>query len=420
MTRLIHRLHVWTGAGSGLVILLLCLSGSFAVFRLEISQWVAGGIDAPASCALDADAAFALLHAGLVREAGALEGKRGIRRLSLPALTGGHWELRLANGARAQVDACGRKLEGSRAQTADFLVNLHTRLFMGKPGRWIVGAFGVLMLVSVVTGVLAHRKLLRQLFTLRTGRSPRLARSDGHKLLGIWLLPFLLLTAFSGAWLGVATLFPLPDIKGVNAQAVDAYVLPQGLQSMLDDARRQLPELEPVFIDFFPAKGHMSVRGNIPGHLVQRYSAEVLYAAGGGVLLGVHDPRALQGLRWWHQAMMPLHLGDWAGISLRWLYAVFGMGCAGLVWLGLWLWADRRRNVAGTLLPRGALASWLLRGGASICAMVVVCPILVWRLTQDGQGPDMGGGLLQGIGAVLSGWLLYRWWRLRGAQSTGR
>lgn len=267
MKTLIHRLHVWCGAGSGLLILLLCLSGSLAVFRLEISQWVSGGLSAPANCTLAADAVLATLRTRLQEapDSGGL-----LRRLSLPELTGGYWELRLANGERAQADLCGHALQGPRSQAADFLVNLHTRLLMGKAGRWIVGLFGVLMLLSLVSGVLLHRKVLRQLFTLRAGKSPRLVRSDGHKLLGTWLLPFLLLTAFSGAWLGLATLVSAPEIKGVKAAATPAYTTPTGLEQMLDDARQQLPGLVPVFIDFFPDRGHVSVRGNLPGHLVQR------------------------------------------------------------------------------------------------------------------------------------------------------
>lgn len=404
MKTLIHRLHVWFGAGTGLLILLLCLSGSLAVFRLEISQWVSGGLSAPANCTLAADAVLATLRTRLQQapDSGGL-----LRRLSLPELTGGYWELRLANGERAQADLCGHALQGPRSQAADFLVNLHTRLLMGKGGRWIVGLFGVLMLLSLVSGVLLHRKVLRQLFTLRAGKSPRLVRSDGHKLLGTWLLPFLLLTAFSGAWLGLATLVTTAEIKGVKAAAAPAYTTPTGLEQMLDDARQQLPGLVPVFIDFFPDRGHVSVRGNLPGHLVQRYSAEVLYAGQSGLLLGVHDPRQLEGLHWWQQAMMPLHLGDWSGVSLRWLYAVLGLGCCVLIWLGLWLWADRRVKVAGKLLPRGRLAGWIFHAGVSTPLLTAVGTILFWRIKYNAADNDLNAWLIASCAVCLASLLLF-------------
>lgn len=368
---LAHQAHVWLGAGTGLILLLLCLSGSMAVFRMEIGGLLTSSDkSSPHGCALGADAAFKRLHETL--------GATGdIRRLSLPAMNGGYWELRLANGKRAAIDACGNALSGEQNKVADYLVNLHTRLFLGKSGRWIVGSFGVLLLLSVITGVLVHRRFLKQLFTLRTGRSLRLRNSDAHKLLGSWLLPFLVLTALSGAWLGIATLFNISGDKGVKASRSSAYVLPTELDPILRKAAGELAGIEPVFIDFFPAKGQLSVRGNLPGHLVQRYSAEVLFAGADGALLGVFDPRSMSGLPWWHQAMMPLHIGDWSGLWLRVLYCLLGLGSTLLIWLGLWLWANRRMNVAGTLLKRGALARYLMNLGAVVTLLIVIFPLIL-------------------------------------------
>lgn len=340
-----------------------------AVFRMEIGGLLASD-DKPLAidCVLGADAAFKRLYEML--------GAAGdIRRLSLPAMSGGYWELRLANGKRAAIDACGNAVSGEQSKVADYLVNLHTRLFLGKPGRWIVGIFGVLLLLSVITGVLVHRRFLKQLFTLRTGRSLRLRNSDAHKLLGSWLLPFLVLTAISGAWLGIATLFSISGDKGVKAGISSAYVLPTELEPVLRKAASELAGIEPVFIDFFPAKGQLSVRGNLPGHLVQRYSAEVLFAGADGSLLGVFDPRLMRGLPWWHQAMMPLHIGDWSGLWLRVFYCLLGLGSTLLIWLGLWLWANRRMNVAGTLLKRGALAKHLMNLGIVVTTLVILLPL---------------------------------------------
>ncbi|MBV1934231.1 MAG: PepSY domain-containing protein, partial [Parvibaculaceae bacterium] len=77
-------------------------------------------------------------------------------------------------------------------------------------GRFIVGLSGVLLLVSIVSGILLHRKMLKEMFTWRLHRSIRLKWQDSHKILGVWSLPFQLMIAFTGAWLGmVALLLPL-------------------------------------------------------------------------------------------------------------------------------------------------------------------------------------------------------------------
>ncbi|MCU7371970.1 PepSY-associated TM helix domain-containing protein [Paucibacter sp. O1-1] len=410
MKSLLHRCHVWLGVAAGLVLLLLCLSGSLAMFRLEIGQWAAGSPGATGcAVAITADQAFEALQAQS-------DGRAPIRRLSLPALTGGpergYYELRWADGRRAMLDGCGRPLAGNRAQVGDFLVNLHTRLFMGKQGRWIVGGIGVLMLASLISGLLVHRKLLSQWFTLRLGRpgQRRLALSDGHKLLGLWLLPFHLLTAVTGAWLGLATLIETgPPAKGVQAPREARYERPAvPLAPLLAHAGQVLPGLEPVYIDFFPERGHLSLRGNLPGHLVQRYSAELLFDGGSAQprLLGVHDPRRLAAPAWWRQALMPLHMGDWlgerAGALLRWAYALLGLGTAALVWLGLRLWADRRTRVAGRLWPRGPGPRRLLAAATAGMAGACVLPWLVWALAGQGFALGVGAALAGfGVGAVL-------------------
>lgn len=167
---------------------------------------------------------------------------------------------------------------------------------------------------------------------------------------------------------------------------------------------------KPVFIDFFPERGHVSVRGNLAGHLVQRYSAEVLFDGRSGDVLGVHDPRTLPRAAWWRQAMMPLHLGDWAGFSLRGVYAVLGLGCAALIWIGLWLWADRRRNVAGLVMPRGRLAAWITRATTVALSLGCVLPWVAWRLS----GQSFKVGPMAFGASLLAGMLLFgciRWLR---------
>lgn len=382
LLKLLYLSHIWLGIGAGLLLLLLSISGSLAVFRVDIGQWAHGALPAPSTaCALTPDAALARLREEL-------DGSTAIRRLSLPALTGGYYELRLKDGARAAIDPCGALLGGDRAQVGDYFVNLHTRLFMGKSGRWIVGGIGLLMLGSILTGVLTHRKLFSQLFTWRRQRSLRLRLSDSHKLLGVWLLPFHLLIAASGAWLGLSTLLPGGGAaKGASATPAPSYTAAPELEPLLARARAAMPGLTPVFIDFFPERGHVSVRGNLPGHLAQRHRAEVLFDARGAVL-GRHDPRELPGGAWLSQAMMPLHLGDWSGAAVRWLYFACGIGTSLLIWYGLRLWAERLTRAHGSLWRKGKAATIGLTSAAvAILGANLLPPLFKWmNLDMPGLG----------------------------------
>ena len=105
--------------------------------------------------------------------------------------------------------------------------------------------------------------------------------------------------------------------------------------------------------------------------------------------------------------MMPLHLGDWSGVSLRWLYAVLGLGCCVLIWLGLWLWADRRVKVAGKLLPRGRLAGWTFTAGVSASLLTAVGTILFWRIKYNAADNDLNAWLIASCAVCLASLLLF-------------
>lgn len=367
----LYRAHVWLGVAIGLLLLTLCISGSVAVFRAELALWASGMPSPSDECALPARDAFERLRVMLPEDG-------QVRRLSLPPLTGGYFELRMVDGRRAAIDACGDAVPTQQAEIAAFIVNFHTRFFAGKTGRGLIGVLGALMLLSILSGVLVHRKLLRQLFTLRRGRGPRLLLSDGHKMLGVWLLPFHLLVAVTGAWLGITTWLPVPGVNDAAALNVPLIAVRHAVtpDEMLNVASQALQGIEPVFIDFPPRSGIVSVRGNLPGYPVQRYAAEVRFDATDGKLLGVHDPRRLEGLLLAQTLMMPLHFGDWTGPVLRWVYFALGLGSAVLIWLGLRLWADRREHAGGVLWPAGGRVRRFVGALSGGAVAVSVLPIL--------------------------------------------
>ncbi|MEO0872282.1 MAG: PepSY-associated TM helix domain-containing protein, partial [Pseudomonadota bacterium] len=77
-------------------------------------------------------------------------------------------------------------------------------------GRIIVGLVGIAFLLLILTGIVAHTKITKELFTLRYLKSVRLKWQDSHKVMGLWTSPFAAMIALTGAFLGVvALLLPL-------------------------------------------------------------------------------------------------------------------------------------------------------------------------------------------------------------------
>lgn len=380
-----YMLHTWCGIVLGLFLFLLCFSGALAVYKDDLSQWSERtAASRSGDCRIGVDAAFSSLR----ERAGSAE----IRRLSLPQGGNGYYLLRLKDGSRIALDRCGEETSAGAALLADFFVNLHTRLFFGHEGRWLVGVAGLGMLASLVSGLLFYPKLWRAFFTQRWSRSLRLALSDLHKTVAVWALPFHLLITLTGIWLGLYGLIipaaqfirapEAPPVKmktaGRPAAPPPARETPPALGALLERAQTAVPGLQPLFVDF--KEGMVEVRGNLPGHLVQRHRAGVDFEGGSGAPLMVHDPRrqALPGRL--HDMMMPLHFGDWGGDMLKAVYLLLGIAGAALALSGVAVWAEKRVRHAGlfggpALWPGRLLAGVGGGGAVAVLAMPLVAKV---------------------------------------------
>ena len=76
-------------------------------------------------------------------------------------------------------------------------------------GTWIVGFAALMMLVALVSGVVMHRKIFRELFTFRPQKHTQRSALDLHNLTGVVALPFHFIFAFSGLVIFGGTYFPV-------------------------------------------------------------------------------------------------------------------------------------------------------------------------------------------------------------------
>lgn len=76
-------------------------------------------------------------------------------------------------------------------------------------GMWIVGFAALIMLVALVSGVVMHRKIFRELFTFRPKKHTQRSALDLHNLTGVVALPFHFIFAFSGLVIFGGVYFPV-------------------------------------------------------------------------------------------------------------------------------------------------------------------------------------------------------------------
>src|SRR5690606_23378110 len=74
-------------------------------------------------------------------------------------------------------------------------------------GFWIVGLAAMAMLAALVSGIVLHRRIFRELFTFRPGKARLRSVLDLHNLTGVVALPFHFFFAFTGLLIFASTYY---------------------------------------------------------------------------------------------------------------------------------------------------------------------------------------------------------------------
>jgi uncharacterized iron-regulated membrane protein len=232
-----------------------------------------------------------------------------------------------------------------------FILRLHTDMFAGLPGKLFLGAMGVLLAVSIVSGIVVYRPFMRKLDfgTVRRARSRRLKWLDLHNLLGIVTAAWLLVVGLTGVintldetlydrWqsneLAALTRASAGTTEPTRFASIDAAVAA---------ARAARPALTPAFVSY-PGTGysgthHYGVFMNGTSELDRRNYRPVLIDAASGMLTGVPEwPVTLSAM----YLSQPLHFGDYAGLPLKIVWAVLDLIAIVVLGSGLYLWIGHR------------------------------------------------------------------------------
>ncbi|WP_156679841.1 PepSY-associated TM helix domain-containing protein [Sphingomonas profundi] len=230
-----------------------------------------------------------------------------------------------------------------------FLLRLHTDMFLGLPGMLFLGGMGLLFVAAIVSGVVLYVPFTARLpfGRVRFGRRPRVRWTDLHNLLGIATAMWAAVVGLTGT---INTLSgQMTDLwKADQLAAITAMggkPLPRAFSSVdaaVDRAMAAAPGMRPQFVAFpgaaFSSDRHYAIflQGRTP--LTQRLLVPALVDAGSGRL------DALRPMPWYMQALLlsqPLHFGDYGGLAMKILWALLDLLTIVVLASGLWLWATR-------------------------------------------------------------------------------
>jgi uncharacterized iron-regulated membrane protein len=354
--------HSALGLAFAALIYIVCLTGTLAVFAYELQRWEQPDVPV-AGEAMTPDAIGAAVKAGYAQ---AVADKADHDMFLLapgfvsPRLIVSYHDHERGTEGSWAADAEGRLVARIKAPLTEFLIHLHINLHLPRTfGMFLVGLTGVALLSSLVSGLLAHPRILKDAFALRWGGSQRLQQADLHNRLGVWGLPFHIAVSLTGALLGLSVLIvgvlalaaydgdsgkafatllgPQPGKDETPAPVPDVAMMIRHVQSAQPEAR-----VASVFVQHIGKAGQVVNLGmTTPGHLA---FSNAYYFDGTGKALGDGGLETGSIGQQILGALSPLHFGWFGGLAVKLAYGVLGLALSVVTHTGVAIWLSRRRD----------------------------------------------------------------------------
>ncbi len=353
-------LHTWTGLLLGWLLFAMFATGTAAYFQEEITRWMQPEITGRPSPVASAE--------GAVRYLGKVAPGARSWFITLPnsrsATTQVFWVpdedgQRTLDETSAVLDGNGRRIEARETRGGFFLYRFHFDLHYLPViwARYLVGIAAMFMLVAILSGIITHKKIFTDFFTLRTGKGQR-SWLDAHNVTAVLALPFHLMITFTG----LVTLATLYMPWGIAANYASPQTFFSTVFADVPEAKRSGDSVPLAPIGRMMRAASASWGGADVGflHIVNpgdRTATVALTRApedaigSRGEVLTLDGPTgrpllasppkgaALET----ESVMIGLHAGRFAKWGLRWLYFLSGLGGTIMVGSGLVLWTAKRR-----------------------------------------------------------------------------
>ncbi|RZM20755.1 MAG: PepSY domain-containing protein [Pedobacter sp.] len=361
------NVHKWTSLICTIFLLMLCLTGLPLIFYEEIDHLLGKEIELPAvapgtqKLSMDATLEEALKHVPV----------KALKYIGWDAdHHPGQMFVTVADSSEAPIEAdhyltmneyTGKVLD-SPPNEMDFMLimyYLHVEMLAGIPGKLFLGLMGLLFFVAIVSGIVLYGPIMKRydFGMIRTEKSSRLRWLDLHNLLGIVTLAWASVVGLTGVINTLAD--PAIDQWRASqlAEMVAAYKdrpkvagTLSSLDAALKTAKAAAPGMDVSFVAYpgtlYSSKHHYAVYlvGNTP--LTSRIIKPALIDAKTGELTDIRD------MPWYLNTIFisqPFHFGDYGGMPMKILWAIFDIATIIVLISGIYLWLARRKAKSAQL-----------------------------------------------------------------------
>lgn len=369
MTRSMAWLHTWVGLLTVWLLILIFLAGTISFFRDEVTLWTQPGFHQELGNTRPVMSQSAQIEQAVdYLKNNAPESSSWWITLSSPRepFTEVSYRTPSSQEQRGQFTSAyfsiaqpDTQLPHVDSKGGHFFYRLHFDLHYLNIGiaRWLVCFASLFMLIALISGIIIHKRIFKDMFTWRSGKGLR-TWLDSHNLASVAALPFHLMITYTGLVTLIFMLFPYPALTQFdgnfgaffNAQNPTRMVIkPTGQQQPMLDTQLWLDQiytnwpnasLARVIIDNpRDQSATIKVYAGTQNKLQDEQPTLLLNAVTGDIIARANE--ALSPSETFYDSMIALHSGRLANTQLRWLYFIGGILGLAMLISGSLLWEKR-------------------------------------------------------------------------------
>ncbi len=389
--RTLSWLHTWAGLLVCWVLLLIFFAGSLSYFRHEISLWAEPELHRGTFQDYQANQLISQLDKGqhYIESHSPAETQRWL--INFPTqrspMLSFAWQLPPEKGQRrgkieqhtALADGSGVITDVRDSRGGDFFYRLHFDLHYmpAITARYIVGVCTMFMLIALISGIVIHKRIFKDLFSFRQNKGAR-SWLDAHNVSSVIALPYHLMITYTGLitlmliyipWT-VSAAYPEDNqafLKELNParqteKASGIYAEQVRLSQLLPQVQAEWGNapIKQVIVSYPQDKNSQVTFYQNTGKDVTDESTLLVFNGVTGELKYA-SPHEVSGTVATYDTMMSLHTARFAAPLLRILFFFCGLlGCA-MVATGTLMWAIRLRQKQQKTIDKGEKPSRGLR-----------------------------------------------------------
>ena len=352
--RRLFQLHGWLGVNVGLLLFVVCFSGAIATVSHEIEWLLNPAVRATPPAAGAPHTSWTAWYTAVQ------EAHPGARILSIDAPEGPRWAARAtlaysdADWRYVFVDPYTARVTGTFSEFGipRFFRSFHKQFYI-YPGAlphgvYAVGPLGLVLLLSLATGLSFYRFRWRDLLMRGPWRSPRAFWSSLHRATGMWTVPMAILITATGVWYFVERALEDLEIElpaaavsrpAATSTGADAALWPMPIEEAVAVAERTVPDFRVSSVSFSRDESPALVLdGQTDAWLVRDAANTVRVDPYARRVEAVSVAGQLHPVTRWVHTADPLHFGTFGGVATKLFWLLAGLSSSLAILLGVRVW----------------------------------------------------------------------------------